>query len=46
MIDLGLSECYQIGYRARLNGFPYDENQSDDWKIGWTNANQALQFID
>lgn len=46
MIDLGLSEEYLDGYSSRLNGLPFDESQSDDWKMGWTNANQALQFID
>lgn len=46
MIDLGLSEEYLDGYRSRINGLPFDASQSDDWKMGWTNANQALQFVD
>lgn len=46
VIDLGLSEEYLDGFRARLKRLPFDESQSNDWKMGWTNANQALQFID
>lgn len=46
MIDLGLSEEYLDGYRSRLNGLPFDASLSNDWKISWINANQALQFID
>lgn len=37
---------YLNGYRSRLKGLSFDASQSDDWKIGWTDANQALQFID
>lgn len=37
---------YLNGYRSRLQGLPFNANQSEDWKMGWTNANQALQFID
>ena len=44
MIDLGLSEEYLSGYTARLKGEPFDVNKSDDWKMGWANANQALEL--
>ena len=44
MIDLGLSDEYLAGYRARLNGLPFDKNETNDWKMGWLNANQALKL--
>ena len=44
MIDLGLSDEYLAGYRARLNGLPFDKNETNDWKMGWMNANQALKL--
>lgn len=37
---------YLNGYKSRLKRLPFDANQPDDWKKGWINANQALQFID
>lgn len=43
MIDLGLSEEYLAGYRARLNGKPFDASQSDEWQMSWMNAHQALK---
>ena len=44
MIELGLSDEYLSGYRARLNDLPFDSSESDDWRMGWINANQALKF--
>jgi len=43
MIDFGLSEEYLAGYNARLKGVAFDENQTDEWKMGWMNAHQALK---
>jgi len=43
MIDFGLSDEYLAGYSARLNGHPFNNNETDDWKMGWLNANQALE---
>lgn len=40
------NEEYLNGYRSRLNRLPFDASQSNDWKAGWIDANQALQFID
>ncbi len=42
MIDFGLSDEYLSGYAARLKGEPFDANKSDDYKMGWANAHQAL----
>lgn len=44
MIDFGLSDEYLAGYSARLNGRPFDNSETDDWKMGWLNANQALKL--
>ena len=44
MIDLGLSDEYLEGYNARLKGNPYDATKSEEWRMGWINANQALKF--
>ena len=44
MIDLGLSDEYLAGYSARLNDRPFDNDETDDWKMGWLNANQALKL--
>lgn len=44
MIDFGLSNEYLTGYSARLDGRPFDNNETDDWKMGWLNANQALKL--
>lgn len=43
MIDFGLSDEYLQGFNARLHDAPLDENQSDDWKMGWVNATQSLK---
>ena len=43
MIDLGLSDEYLAGYKARLDNKPFDKQKSDDWKMGWFNAHQALK---
>ncbi len=43
MIDLGLSEEYLSGYKARLHGEPFDSSKSDEWQMGWMNAHQALK---
>lgn len=44
MIDLCLSGEYLEGYNARLKGNPYDVTKSEEWRMGWINANQALKF--
>ena len=44
MIDLGLSEEFLSGYKARLNNEPFDGTKSDDWKMGWLEANQSLKW--
>ena len=44
MIDLGLSEEYLTGFNARCNGLPFDESKSDDWKMGWQNANNSMKY--
>lgn len=41
MIELGLSDEYLSGYNARLHNKPFDEDQDDDWRQGWFNAEQA-----
>lgn len=42
MIEMGLSDDYLKGFNARIKGMPFDNNQSEDWKTGWKNANQQL----
>lgn len=44
MICLDLSDEYLSGFKARLNGEPFDEAKSDDWKMGWLNASQSLKL--
>lgn len=44
MIDFGLSDDYLDGYNARLKNEPFDKLKSDEWKMGWLNANQALKI--
>lgn len=44
MIDLGLSDEYLSGYKARLNGEPFDKTKSEDWKMGYINAHQSLKW--
>ena len=44
MIDFGLSDEFLARYSARLNGRSFDNNETDDWKMGWLNANQALKL--
>lgn len=44
MIYLDLSDEYLSGYNARLNNEPFDKTKSDDWKMGWLNANQSLKW--
>ena len=44
MIDFGLSDDYLAGFNARLNNEPFDESQTDDWKMGWENAHQSLKY--
>lgn len=44
MIDLGLSAEYLAGYKARLNNVMFNENMSDEWRMGWINANQGLKL--
>ena len=46
MIEFGLSDEYLAGYNARLNDQPFDDNETDDWRMGWLNANQALKFTE
>lgn len=41
MIEFGLSDEYLSGYSARLSNKPFDEDQDDDWRMGWLNAEQA-----
>jgi hypothetical protein len=43
MINFGLYNDYLDGYNTRLNNEPFDKLESDDWKMGWLNANQALK---
>jgi len=43
MIDLGLSDEYLQGFNARLKNIPFDKNQSEEWRMGWMNANQSLK---
>ena len=40
MIDLGLSDEYLKGFNDRLKDIPFDDEKSDDWKMGWHNADQ------
>ena len=42
MIYFGLTEEYLAGFNARVNNIPFDQAKSDDWKMGWINAEQAL----
>ena len=44
MIEFGLSEEYLSGYTARCKGLPFDKNKSEEWKMGWKNADQALKI--
>ena len=44
MIALGLSDQYLAGYGARLKSQPFDNNETDDWKMGWQNADRALKL--
>ena len=44
MIDFGLSDDFLRGYNARLHDLPFDKDESDDWKMGWLNANKALKI--
>jgi len=44
MIDLGLSAEYLSGYKARLNNVMFNEDMSDEWRMGWINANQGLKL--
>ena len=46
MIDFGLSDEYLNGYRARRKNTPYDDSKSEEWRMGWINANQALKHTD
>ncbi len=43
MIDFGLSDEYLNGYNTRLKDLPFDDSQSDEWRMGWINANQAIK---
>lgn len=40
MIDLGLSDEYLKGFNDRLKDIPFDNEKSDDWQMGWHNADQ------
>lgn len=44
MIEMGLSDEYLQGFNARLKNMPFDKSQSEDWKMGWINANQSLKI--
>lgn len=44
MIDFGLSDEYLSGYNARLKNKPFEQGATKDWKMGWSNANQALKL--
>ena len=45
MIELGLSEEYLSGYSARVEEKPFDKAQSDDWIMGWQNADIVIDRI-
>lgn len=45
MIEFGLSDDYLAGYNARIKNIPFDGTQSEEWKMGWINADQALKII-
>lgn len=44
MINFDLSKQYASGYWAKLNNEAFDENQSEAWKLGWNDADLALQL--
>lgn len=39
-----VSDEYLAGYSARLNDRPFNNNETDDWKMGWLNVDQALKL--
>ena len=43
MIEFGLSDEYLKGFNDRLKSIPFDNEKSDDWQMGWHNADQQLR---
>ena len=43
MIELGLSDDFLRGYQDRIDGSPFDKNESEEWQMGWKNAELALR---
>ena len=35
---------FHKGYMARLAEKSFDDSMSDDWKQGWTSANENLKY--
>lgn len=43
MIDFGLPDDYLAGFNTRCRNGMFDPTQSDDWKMGWKNAQQHIR---
>ena len=46
MIEMGLSDDFLKGFKARCDGKPLDQTQSEEWRNGWWVANWKYQMTD
>lgn len=44
MIEIGLSDEYLKGFGDRLKSIQFDNEKSDEWQMGWRNADQNVKI--